>query len=78
MLVPSLLKARPALKARTISDSRMAIAELWLVCGVALVNRRTLDERDRLVDASVITSKSALIKLGLEPLSTYCYCHNAI
>jgi hypothetical protein len=35
MLVPSLLKARPALKARTISDSRMAIAKLWLVCGVA-------------------------------------------
>ena len=53
MLVPSLLKALPALKASTISDSRMDIAEL---CGVDFGGQV---ERDRLRDASVMTSKSA-------------------
>lgn len=55
MLVPSLLKALPALKASTISDSRMDIGEL---CGAEQVEREL---RDRLRDASVMTSKSASV-----------------
>ena len=54
MLVPSLLKALPALKASTISDSRMDIAGLS-VC-VVWVWLSEVSERE---DASVMTLKSA-------------------
>ena len=45
MLVPSLLKALPALKASTISASRMDIAEL---CGMVFGEQVERELRDRL------------------------------